>query len=458
MVALDSPARPAAATGLSRCPGERCGADEFRDLMSHWPTGVTVVTSWDGDKPVGCTVNAMMSVSLDPPLLVVALATGSRTLEAIRRTGTLGLNVLSADQRDLCQRFACGSQHERFRHLHFGDEQEVPLLRGTAAAAVCTVRETPDCGDHVLIVAEPVWHTEREDGSPLVFHRSSYRRLGDGAARVGTPVSGQAGPAATAAAASAVQARLTAVPLDDLILHESVDQDRLRGVARALNRAGVLKNPVLATPLPEGKWLVIDGAHRVSALRRLGIDMALAQIFDHGEYEVTAWHHLVSTRQMPDQIEHLLADRCPACVPERSAGVCVAVAEVAGRAAHVWSPSPDLADAVARLRELSTGCAVAGRVRRISPDDRVPDRHAGQCLRIAYRPWPFDRLREMAARGLVLPAGVTRFIAPGRVLGANIPLSMLSRDHRAAMTAGTIGQHLKNLSLRYYAEPVFIGE
>ncbi len=186
MVALESPAMvasthpaPLRRTRPSPCDDEGCGADEFRTLMSHWPTGVTVVTSRDGDEPVGCTVNAVMSVSLDPPLLVVALAKGSNTLRAIERTGALGLNVLSADQRDLCQRFARGAQHERFAQLAVRDQHEVPLLADTAAAAVCTVRDTPACGDHVLIVAEPLWHTECEDSSPLIFHRSCYRRLGD---------------------------------------------------------------------------------------------------------------------------------------------------------------------------------------------------------------------------------------------------------------------------------------
>ncbi len=262
----------------------------------------------------------------------------------------------------------------------------------------------------------------------------------------------------TSTDSSAVLARLTPVPLDDLVLHESVEPDRLRGLARALGRSGILKNPVLATPLPAAKWLVIDGAHRVGALRRIGAEMALAQIFDHGEYEVTAWHHLVSIRQMPHQIEGLLADHCPACGPGPSEGLCVAVAEVAGQTGHVWCPSPEVADAVALLRELFAGCAAAGRIRRVSPDDPLPDRVTARSLRIAYRPWPFDRLREMAAQGLVLPAGVTRFIAPGRVLGANIPLSMLCRDHRASSAAGIIREYVQKMPLRYYAEPVFIGE
>jgi len=174
MVMLEAPRR----TKRPPCAAEPCGADEFRALMSHWPTGVTVVTSRNEDKPVGCTVNSVMSVSLEPPLLVVALAQGSNTLRAIERTGALGLNVLSADQRELCQRFARGAQHERFAQLPVRDEHEIPLLADTAAAVVCAVTDTRSCGDHVLVVAEPVWHAESEDSSPLIFHRSCYRRLG----------------------------------------------------------------------------------------------------------------------------------------------------------------------------------------------------------------------------------------------------------------------------------------
>ena len=252
--------------------------------------------------------------------------------------------------------------------------------------------------------------------------------------------------------------RLTPVPLDDLVLHESVEPSRLHRVAQAVTRSGMLKNPILATPLSAGKWLVIDGAHRVSALRRIGADLALAQIFDHGEYEITAWHHMVSTGHIPGPIESLLVDRCLACESGPSAGVCLAVVELPGRARHAWCPSADVGEVVAVLRELTAGCAAAGRIRRVSPGDREPRQAAERCLRIAYRPWSFDRLRELADRDIVLPPGITRFVAPGRVLGANIPLSMLTRDCLASAEASTIKAHVQNLSLRYYAEPVFIGE
>ncbi|MBO4204628.1 flavin reductase [Micromonospora echinofusca] len=144
--------------------------------MSHWPTGVTVVTSVDDGQPVGCTVNAMMSVSLAPPLLVVALDRASRTLAAVERREVFGVNVLAADQRELCRRFAAGPARDRFagvgHHLRHG----VPVLSDVVAAAVCRVRQRMACGDHVLLVGLPVWH-QVGDGTPLLFHRRGYHGL-----------------------------------------------------------------------------------------------------------------------------------------------------------------------------------------------------------------------------------------------------------------------------------------
>ncbi|HEY0699797.1 MAG TPA: flavin reductase family protein [Micromonospora sp.] len=152
-------------------------AEEFRSLMSHWPTGVTVVTSRDRGQPVGCTVNAMMSVSLVPPLLVVALGATSRTLLAVRATGAFGVNVLGAGQRDVCERFAVGPPETRFTGLRHHERHGVPVLADVVASAVCQVRQVTPCGDHVLVVGLPVWHATGEV-APLVFHRRAYRRLG----------------------------------------------------------------------------------------------------------------------------------------------------------------------------------------------------------------------------------------------------------------------------------------
>jgi flavin reductase (DIM6/NTAB) family NADH-FMN oxidoreductase RutF len=157
---------------------QELGPDEFRAFMSHWPTGVTVITSRDGGQPVGCTVNAMMSVSLVPPLLVVGLSTGSRTLAAVQATGLFGLNVLSAEQEDLCRQFAHGTAEERFAGLAYDQRYRTPVLSDVVASTVCRVHQAIPCGDHVLIVGEPVWQALEENVSPLVFHQREYHELG----------------------------------------------------------------------------------------------------------------------------------------------------------------------------------------------------------------------------------------------------------------------------------------
>jgi flavin reductase (DIM6/NTAB) family NADH-FMN oxidoreductase RutF len=149
-------------------------ADGFRSFMSHWPTGVTVITSYADRQPVGCTVNAMMSVSLTPPLLVVALSYGSRTLDAIGDAGAFGLHVLGAGQQDICRQFAHGTPQERFRGVGYDERHHVPVLRDVFASTVCRVHDTISCGDHLLVVGEPVWHTTGGDESPLLFHRRGY--------------------------------------------------------------------------------------------------------------------------------------------------------------------------------------------------------------------------------------------------------------------------------------------
>jgi flavin reductase (DIM6/NTAB) family NADH-FMN oxidoreductase RutF len=150
---------------------------EFRHFMRQWPIGVAIVTTAATHGPIGCTVNAMMSLSVDPPLLVVSLCEDSRTLEAIRRTGLFGASVLSADQGELSQRFAYSPPEERFVGLVLHVQHGVPLLADAAARAVCTVRETMPCADHVLVTGAPIWQSFDPDRSPLLMHRGTYRRI-----------------------------------------------------------------------------------------------------------------------------------------------------------------------------------------------------------------------------------------------------------------------------------------
>jgi flavin reductase (DIM6/NTAB) family NADH-FMN oxidoreductase RutF len=150
---------------------------EFRDFMRHWPTGVAIVTTAGPNGPVGCTVIALMSLSVEPPLLLVSLCEDSRTLEVIRRTELFGANVLAADQGELSERFASCAPAERFAGLELRVEHGVPLLAGAAAQTVCTVQELHRCADHVLVVGAPVWQSVETTRGPLLLHRGTHRRV-----------------------------------------------------------------------------------------------------------------------------------------------------------------------------------------------------------------------------------------------------------------------------------------
>lgn len=151
---------------------------EFRDFMTQWPTGVTVITTGDGATPVGCTVNAMISLSVRPPTLLVSLATCSGTLDAIRRSRLFGVSVLCSRQADLCARFATGAQADRFRDVPTHVVRGVPLLTDAAAAMVCDLRDELVYGDHALLVGVPLWHEVDTASSPLVLHQRAFRAFG----------------------------------------------------------------------------------------------------------------------------------------------------------------------------------------------------------------------------------------------------------------------------------------
>lgn len=163
---------------LARCPDTAAATgEEFRAFMRRWPTGVAVVTSHDRGTPVGCTVNAMMSVSLAPPRLVVALADTSTTLGAIRATGVFGVNVLASGQGDLCQRFAHGTQRDRFRGLSYRTPHRLPMLAGALVGSGCAVKDITAHGDHALVFGEPQWFAVDESNEPLVFHERAFHDL-----------------------------------------------------------------------------------------------------------------------------------------------------------------------------------------------------------------------------------------------------------------------------------------
>ncbi|MEN3284444.1 MAG: hypothetical protein V7607_5584 [Solirubrobacteraceae bacterium] len=153
----------------------------LRAAAGHFATGVTVVTANDpGGGAYGTTANAVASVSLSPPLVLVCLREQSETLRAARADGHFAINVLRHDQRALAERFARPTGADTWRGVVVepGIVAGAPLLDGALATLECVVHDVADGGDHrvlvgrVVAVEHPHEHTQ-----PLLFYRGGFRAL-----------------------------------------------------------------------------------------------------------------------------------------------------------------------------------------------------------------------------------------------------------------------------------------
>jgi flavin reductase (DIM6/NTAB) family NADH-FMN oxidoreductase RutF len=150
------------------------GEEEFRRVMGHFATGVTVVASRDLDgKAVGLTVNAFTSVSLDPPLVLVCVHKEAEAHDPIREAGHFGVSFLGSGQADLALRFSVEDTDVRFRDVGtLSGSLGSPLIEGSLAWMECRLEEVHPGGDHSIFVGEVV-ACEAKEGDPLLFFRGS---------------------------------------------------------------------------------------------------------------------------------------------------------------------------------------------------------------------------------------------------------------------------------------------
>lgn len=149
-------------------------ARRFRSALGAFATGVTIVTTRDGQgRDVGLTANSFNSVSLDPPMVLWSLAKSSRSLPAFLAASHFAVHVLAADQEELSIRFATRGA-EKFEDLQVERSPgQLPLLRGCSARFVCRTAFRHEAGDHMIFVGE-VESFEHSDLPELLFHRGRY--------------------------------------------------------------------------------------------------------------------------------------------------------------------------------------------------------------------------------------------------------------------------------------------
>ena len=150
--------------------------DEFKASLGCRATGVSIVTSRHGDHVHGMTVSDFVSVSLEPPLVMVSASETANTLKFIRAGKCFALNILCAGQQDLANLFAA-KENEDLRFEGLETDKAVtgaPLIQGAKVNLDCTLVAEHVAGDHVLCIGQ-VEHVNIRDLEPLVYYKGKYR-------------------------------------------------------------------------------------------------------------------------------------------------------------------------------------------------------------------------------------------------------------------------------------------
>ena len=153
-------------------------AARFRQLLGHFCTGVTVITTVDSDgRPAGFACQAFAALSLDPPLVMFCPSRTSATWRVIERSGHFVANVLAASQRELARVFGAPASPgaDKFADLTWSAcASGAPVLPGVLAWVGCKLDAVHDGGDHFIVIGRVTELGDVRPGEPLLFYRGRY--------------------------------------------------------------------------------------------------------------------------------------------------------------------------------------------------------------------------------------------------------------------------------------------
>jgi hypothetical protein len=257
------------------------------------------------------------------------------------------------------------------------------------------------------------------------------------------------------------------VGLNDVVLHEDPDMERVARLVDRFSADGILKNPPVAGRSKGHRLIILDGANRVTALRKLGYSHVLVQeldLFDPG-LSLGTWHHAIEGLGAEDLLDH-------------AAGIPgVSLTEEAG---EPGSPVPELArfhfpegrmvslsgadgldERVIQLHKLTKAYhrfAYFDRVSYTNMEDLARNYRTFSAL-LTFRPFTLEDLQELTHWDRRVPSGVTRILLPKRALRFNLQLEMLraglSVEEKEEWLQQTILEKVGDKSIRFYSEPTF---
>lgn len=146
----------------------------FRDAMGKFATGITVVTTEHEEEIIGMTVNAFMSISLDPHLIAVSIGENASMYEKLQQTKKFGVSILAEEQKDLSMIFA--KQKDKDQEIDYVRQDNIPVINDSLVTLSCHVKEMVKAGDHMIFIAE-VTEFVINEGEPILYADGEYRLL-----------------------------------------------------------------------------------------------------------------------------------------------------------------------------------------------------------------------------------------------------------------------------------------
>ena len=154
----------------------RIDSTEFRRVLGHFASGVTVVTVCHEDVYYGITVSSFASLSLVPPLVLICIDQQVASHAALEGAGTFAVNILAEDGERLSRHFAT-REPDKFRGIAFHTGMTgAPLLDDALATLECRIVKQVTGGDHTIFIGEVLTGATRK-GKPLIYYRSGYHQI-----------------------------------------------------------------------------------------------------------------------------------------------------------------------------------------------------------------------------------------------------------------------------------------
>lgn len=266
---------------------------------------------------------------------------------------------------------------------------------------------------------------------------------------------------------------LRVVPVAELLLHEQHDAQRSAPLMQRLRAEGVLKNPPVVAAIPgEGRYVVLDGANRVTAMQALGIPHVAVQVVDYEDAELIldTWHHLVlgigaaELKGMLRTVQALTIEPAEAGHARAQLARREILAFVEYLDGEVWTlrAAGDLHQRTRCLNEIVDLYKAQGRIFRANADhlpSLLPFHDDAAALVVFPRFVPAE-IVDLARVGARLPAGITRHLIPRRALRVNLPLAMLgdaaSLSEKNARLAAWLKDKVASKAVRYYHESTLL--